>query len=156
MERKDVFEIKHQSRPFAKTVETSKISGKRVISRDGRKLGFIEAIHIHPTRLTVEGIRVKRGLFEMQDYIGREYIQSLTTSGAVLKIVPAREIMGLTVYDLHGKRVGKIKSINRSRKTNNIVSFTVGRGFRRKDAVIPGKQIKEIGKGVTLRVTFSD
>jgi sporulation protein YlmC with PRC-barrel domain len=156
MAEKDVFEIKHQSKPLAKTVEVSKVIGKTVISKDGRKLGTIQNVHIHPTNLTVEGIRVKRGMFAMDDYIGREYIQSLTQSGAVLKILPVKELMGLVVYDLNGKKLGKVKAITRSKKTNSIVSFTVERGFRKEDAVFSGKDIKEVGKGVILKVPFKD
>ncbi|HJW97309.1 MAG TPA: PRC-barrel domain-containing protein [archaeon] len=156
MAEKDVFEIKNQSKPLEKTVEVSRILGKTVISKDGRKLGTIQAIHIHPTNLTVEGIRVKRGMFETDDYIGREYIQSLTQSGAVLKILPVKEMMGLDVFDMNGKRIGKIKAISRSKKTNVIVSFTVERGFRKEDAEFSGKDIKEVGKGVILRVPFKD
>jgi len=156
MAGKDVFEIKAQSKPLEKTVEVSKIMGKNVISKDGRKLGTIQAIHIHPVNLTVEGIRVRKGVFETDDYIGREYIQSLTQSGAVLKILPVKEMMGLEVFDVSGKRIGKIKAINRSKKTNVIVSFTVERGFRKDDAQFSGKDIKEIGKGVILKVPFKD
>ena len=156
MDEKDVFEIKHQSKPMEKTVEVSRILGKNVISRDGRKLGTIQAIHIHPTDLRVEGIRVRRGILQTDDYIGREYIQSLTQSGAVLKILPVKEMMGLEVFDMSGRKVGKIKAISRSKKTNSIVSFTVERGFRKKDAEFSGKDIKEVGKGVILKVPYKD
>ena len=156
MADKDVFEIKNQSKPLEKTVEVSKILGKAVISKDGRKLGSIQSIHIHPTNLTVEGIRVKRGMLQTDDYIGREYIQSLTTSGAVLKILPVKEMMGLEVFDMNGKRIGKVKAINRSKKSNIITTFTVERGFRKEDAEFSGKDIKEVGKGVILKVLFKD
>ena len=156
MDKKDVFEIKNQSKPLEKTVEVSKVLGKNVISKDGRRLGSIQSVHIHPTNLTVEGIRVKRGILQTDDYIGREYIQSLTQSGAVLKILPVKEMMGLDVFDVNGKKVGKIKSIVRSKKTNVIVSFTVERGFRKGDADFSGKDIKEVGKGVILKVLFKD
>lgn len=156
MAEKDVFEIKHKSKPLEKTVEISKILGKDVISKDGKRLGTIENVHIHPTNLTVEGIRVKRGMFAMDDYIGKNYIQSLTQSGAVLKILPVKDMMGLEVFDMNGKRIGKIKTITRSKKTNTIVSFTVERGFRKKDAAFSGKDIKEVGKGVILKVPFKD
>ena len=156
MADKDVFEIKHQSKPLDKTVEVSKIIGKDVISKDGKRLGTIQAIHIHPTDLTVEGIRVKRGMLQTDDYIGREYIHSLTSSGAVLKILPIKEMMGLEVFDMNGRKVGKIKAISRSKKTNSIVSFTVERGFRKKDAEFSGKDIKDVGKGVILRIQYKD
>src|SRR4030042_1450626 len=154
MAEKDVFEIKNQSKPLEKTVEVSRILGKTVISKDCRKLGTIQAIHIHPTHLTVEGIRVKRGMFETDDYIGREFIQSLTQSGAVLKILPVKEMIGLDVFDMNGRKIGKIKAISRSKKSNVVVSFTVERGFRKEDAEFSGKDIKEVGKGVILRVPF--
>ncbi len=154
MAGKDVFVIKNQSKSLDKTVEVSRVIGKDVISKDGRKLGTIDAIHIHPTNLTVEGIRVKKGMFETDDYIGREYIQSLTQSGAVLKILPIKEMMGLEVFDINGKKIGKIKSIERSKKTNVIVSFSVERGFRKDDATFSGKDIKEVGRGVILKIPF--
>ena len=156
MADKDVFEIKHQSKPLDKTVEVSRILGKDVISKDGKRLGTIQAIHIHPTDLRVEGIRVRRGMLQTDDYIGREYIQSLTQSGAVLKILPVKEMMGLEVFDMNGKKIGKIKAISRSKKTNSIVSFTVERGFRKKDAEFSGKDIREVGKGVILKVLYKD
>jgi sporulation protein YlmC with PRC-barrel domain len=156
MARKDVFEIKHKSKPLEKTVEISKVLGKNVISRDGKRLGTIQSVHIHPTSLMVEGIRVRRGLLRTDDYIGRDYIQSLTHSGAVLKIVPVKDVMGLVVYDANGRRIGKVKSITRSKKTNFIVSITVERGFMKEDAQFSGKDIREVGKGIILRAPFKD
>ena len=156
MAEKDMFVIKHKSKPLEKTVPVSKIIRKNVISRDGKRLGTIEEIHIHPANLTVEGIRVKRGIMQTDDYIGRGYIQSLTQSGAVLKILPVKDMMGLEVYDVNGKKVGKIKSIMRSKKTNSIVSFMVERGFMKEDAQFSGKDIGEVGKGVILRIPFKE
>jgi sporulation protein YlmC with PRC-barrel domain len=156
MTEKDMFVIKHKSKPLEKTVEVSKIIGKNVISKDGKRLGTIENVHIHPTNLTVEGIRVKRGMLQTDDYIGKGYIQSLTESGAVLKILPVKDMMGLVVYDANGKKIGKIKAITRSKKTNSIVSFSVERGFMKDDAQFSGDDIKEVGKGVILRVVFKE
>jgi sporulation protein YlmC with PRC-barrel domain len=65
-------------------------------------------------------------------------------------------MMGLEVFDMNGRKVGKIKAISRSKKTNSIVSFTVERGFRKKDAEFLGKDIKDVGKGVILKVIYKD
>lgn len=153
---KRIFEIKHKGLPMHQTVETSRIVGKKVMSRDGNKVGTIEAIHIHPQKLTIEGIRVDTGIFGMDEYIGKNYIDSLTNQGAVLRIVPIRNFVGLPVHDSTGRKIGKVKRIERSRKTNNIVSMTVKRGLLKKDIVFQRKHIRDIGKSVMLNVAVKN
>ncbi len=151
-----IFVIKHKGLPMHQTVETSRIVGKKVMSRDGNKVGKIEAIHIHPRRLTIEGIKVDTGIFGMDEYIGKNYIDSLTSQGAVLRIVPIKNFVGLPVHDSTGKKVGKVKKIERSRKTNNIVSMVVRQGLLKKDLTFQRKHIKDVGKSVMLKVSVKN
>jgi sporulation protein YlmC with PRC-barrel domain len=140
--------IKHTSLPIEKTIKLSEILGKKVISSGGQKIGSIGDIHIHPERLSVEGITVGKGVFAESDYIGSSYIKSLTREGAMLNIVPSTRIEGLDVYDVFGKKIGKVKSVNRSRKTNQIVSVAVAGSSG--EQVITKRMIHEIGKNIVL------
>jgi len=142
---------KHASRPIGKTVKVSSIEGKKVLTKDGEKIGNLKNIHIDSTGLTIEGIRVSGGIFGEDSYIGRGYIHSMTEEGVILSIIPVERYVGLAVLDSRGRKVGKVKEVKKSRKTNTLVSIVVGRGvFGGEDLIFPKNKIKEIGKNIIL------
>lgn len=142
-------QIKHKSANVNQVININKIIGKKILSKDGEKLGTIGNVYIHPAKLTIEGIEVC-GAWACGEYMGKDYIKSLTSDGAVLSIIPFYRIRGKKVYDKNGKKIGKVKNINRSKKTNSVVSLVVGRGLMKKDIVINKNEIGNIGKNVVL------
>jgi sporulation protein YlmC with PRC-barrel domain len=141
-------EIKHTSMAPEQTVDVSHTVGKKVLTNKGHEIGTVKKIHIHPDKLTIEGITINRGLLKEEDYIGKDYIKSLNRQGAMLTITPTKDIKGMAVYDSDGNNIGKVKEVNRSKKTNNIVSVIVKRDEG--DLEILKSSIKEIGKSVML------
>lgn len=150
-----IYEIKHSGESLTRSVPASHIVGKKVIASSGKKVGEIGAIHIHPRRMSVEGIVVKKGLLK-RNFIGKDYIRSLNNEGAMLNIIPAPEMVGLQVYDVDGRKIGKVKRVNRESKTNNVTSIIVGRGVLKKDTVVRGSSIDEVGKNVTLKIRVDE
>lgn len=147
----DIEQTKHKSIPLAETVDTRRILGQKVLTHDGKKIGKIKSIHIHPKELTVEGIKVDPGMFEPDHYIDNNYISSLTGMGAVLKVMPVTEYIGLTVYDSLGKKIGKVKDIRRSKLTNKLISIDVDAEGSKEDLVITADYISAIGESVMLK-----
>jgi sporulation protein YlmC with PRC-barrel domain len=147
-------QTKHKSLPFKETVEAKKILGKKVLTKDGKDIGKIKAIHIHPTQLTVEGIHVDTGLFYVDQYIDENYIKSLSEEGAVLKINPATNLINLIVYDSLGKKVGRVKNVNRSKLTNTLRSITVDLDGEGHDFVINADYIAMVGDNIMLKEPF--
>lgn len=145
-------QIKHKSARVGKTSSLVKMVGKQVMAKNGKKIGKVGDIQIHPTRLTVEGMWVEKGWIDMPDYIGKNYIKKLTEKGALLKITPFRELIGLRVYDKNMNFVGKVKDVHRSKKTNKLLSLKAKRKVNQNDIVIACKAIKTIDKSVLLNV----
>jgi sporulation protein YlmC with PRC-barrel domain len=147
--------IKHTSRKIEQTVKVSTIQGKKVLTKDGRKIGTLKNIHIDPKNLSIEGVHVKGGIFGTDRYIGKGYIQSMTEQGVILSIVPVEEYIGLSVFDSRGKKIGKVWQVQRSRKTNTLVGIIVDRGlFGGKKIAFSGKHIKTLGKNIVLKVAI--
>ena len=82
-------------------VRSSDVLGEKVWDDNGFALGKIKEIYIHPEKLTVEGITV-RGLHK-DDFVDKSNINLLTERGAILKVKPIQEYIGLTVLDARGK-----------------------------------------------------
>lgn len=143
-------QTKHKSLPLNETVNVKKVLGQKVLTQDGKSIGKVKAIHIHPSELRIEGIKIDTGMFEPDHYIDKNYINSLTEHGAVLKITPVTEFVGLKVYDSIGRYVGKVKEINRSKLTNKLISIKVDAEDSKEETVITSDYIAAIGDSVML------
>jgi sporulation protein YlmC with PRC-barrel domain len=143
-------EIKNTSKPTDETIDAQEVIGKPVFDIRAKKIGEVRSIHYDPKNLSIEGIRIDKGFFNDSDYVGKGYIVSLGKKGAVLSIVPVSEIYGMKVIDNKGNKIGKIKGINRTRKTNNLVSMVVDRGMGKNDLVITENFIDSLGENMKL------
>lgn len=149
-------EIKHKSLPLTESVEVKDILGKKVLANDGKNIGKIRSIRINPTKLTIEGIEVDTGLFKVDKYIGKNYIKTLTEQGAILKITPVDDIVGLEVFDSTGKSVGEIKTIKKSKKTNKLLSITMYSDLYKDDITIDAHYIETCGDSCMLKEKIKD
>ena len=145
--------IKHNTLPFKDTIEVSEVVGKKVLTKDGKNIGKVKSVHIHPRDLTVEGIVIDPGFFDANQYMGAEYISSITDEGVVLKIHPVTDYVGLKVFDYTGKEIGKVKEVNRSKQTNTLYSILVSRKGK-EDVLIRADYIAAAGKNIVLREPF--
>ncbi len=148
-------ETKHKTVPFKDTVEVNKIISEKVITKDGKKIGKVKSVHIHPKELTVEGIVVDSGMFHVDQYFDRGYIETLNLDGVVLKITPVSEFMGHRVFDPNGKKVGKVTGINKSKQTNTLISIKVKPEESENEIVITSDYIATLGdKTIMLKEAF--
>ena len=149
-------EIKHKSLSLDKSVEVKEILGKKVLAKDGKNIGKIRSIRINPVKLTIEGIEVDTGLFKVDKYIGKNYIKTLTEQGAIFKITPVDDIVGLEVFDSTGKSVGEIKTIKKSKKTNKLLSITLYSDLYKDDITIDAHYIETCGDSCILKEKIKD
>jgi len=145
--------IKNNTLPFKDTIEVSEVLGKKVLTKDGKNIGKVKSVHIHPRDLTVEGIVIDPGFFDANQYMGAEYISSITDEGVVLKIHPVTDYVGVKVFDFTGKEIGKVKEVNRSKQTNTLYSILVSREGK-EDVLIRADYIAAAGKNIVLREPF--
>jgi len=149
-------ETKHKSLPLSEAPDIKEVIGKKVLTDSGKNIGKIRTIRIDPKDLTIEGIEVDTGLFKVDKYIDKNYIKTLTEQGAILKITPVDDIVGLTVYDSTGKSVGEIKSIKRSKKTNRLLSITMYSDLYREDVTVDADYIASCGENCILKEPIKD
>ena len=144
-------ETKHKSLSLNEAPDIKDILGKKVLTKDGKNIGKIRTIRIDPKDLTIEGIEVDTGLFKIDQYFDKNYIKTLTENGAILKIKPVDDIIGLTVYDSTGKSVGEIKSIKRSKKTNRLLSISMYSDLYKDNITVDADYIASCGEGCILK-----
>jgi len=149
-------ETKHKSLSIVNAPDIRDILGKKVLTKDGKNIGKIRTIRIDPKDLTIEGIEVDTGLFKIDQYFGKNYIKTITEQGAILKITPVDDIVGHTVYDSTGKRVGEIKSIKRSKKTNKLLSITMYSDLYKEEVKIDADYIASCGVSCILKEPIKD
>ena len=148
----DMTEIKHKSLAVRNTVKISEIVGEKVLSKDGSEFGHVKEIHLDPEDFTIEGISVVRGLFKESVYIGKDYIKSLNRQGAMLTIIPVKDLTGKDVINDEGVKVGEVKTVNMMNKTNNIESVVIDdKGI---ETIVPWSSIGEIGESMMLNGNF--
>lgn len=151
-----MFEIKNNSIPKEETVIVKKINGSKVIDDRGKKIGKVKKVHISPDTLSVEGITIDNGLFKGKDYIGKNYICSLSEEGAVLCETPISEYIGMKVVDSKGKEIGKVRNVYRARKTNSAYSLTIDRGLTKDDLIVTDNFIESVGDKIMLNETIRE
>lgn len=138
------------------TLDVRKVLGKKVLAKNGETIGGIDTLQFGPSKLSVEGIRVKTGFFSSPErYIPRQFIDTLNEEGAVLNVFPLDENVGKEVYD-EGKRIGKVDRVNRLGPSGDMLAIVVGRGRNQADLVIREKNVKEIGQNVILNISAAE
>jgi sporulation protein YlmC with PRC-barrel domain len=145
--------IKHNTLPFRDTMELSELVGKKVLTKDGEKIGKVKSVHMHPKDLTIEGIIMDPGFFDAYQFIGAGYIGSITDEGVVLNIHPVTEYVGVKVFDSTGKEIGKVKEVNRSKQTNTLLSILTEHDGQ-EDVLIRADHIAAAGKNIVLKEAF--
>jgi sporulation protein YlmC with PRC-barrel domain len=153
---KKMEQIKHKTLPFEETVDMYGLIGMKVLSKDGKQIGKVKSLHLHPSDLTLEGIKVDPGWFESDHYIGGSYIEKMSDEAIVLSMIPVTEYIGLEVHDSAGKKIGKVKSVNRSLKTNKLLSVTLDKKYKGEDLNISADYISAIGHSIMLKERFDD
>jgi sporulation protein YlmC with PRC-barrel domain len=148
-------QIKHKTLPIEKTIDMHSLINRKVLSKDGKIIGKVKSFHLHPNDLTIEGFKVDPGWFEADHYIGGNYIDKITDEAIILSVLPVTEYVGLIVHDIKGKQIGKVKTVNRSKKTNKLISITVQKDDD-EDLQISADYISAIGHSVMLKERLED
>ena len=97
------------------TADTFK--GKKVIDREGIEYGKVKHIHINQDTLTVSGVSIHEG-FHRDYFLPDTYIDKFTEETLLLSTPPVRA--GISVVDIDGHKIGKIKRLHRHPDTNEL------------------------------------
>lgn len=142
--------ITRSERSLEQTLNLHELLNIRVLTKKGLVLGKVSHIRLHPTKLSLEGIVVSRGVFKKDFYIGASYIQRLSNDSFILKIDPSILLKGRRVLAGNGKVVGRVKEVLRKEHSNEIKELIVSSTFR-KDFSIREQDVKYFGESIILK-----
>ncbi|MDH3340213.1 MAG: hypothetical protein OEL84_02880 [Nitrosopumilus sp.] len=122
-------------------------TGKKVIDREGIQYGKVKHIHIHQDTLTVSGVTIHQG-FNKDYFLSEDYIDKFSEETLLLSRPPVRT--GISVVDIDGHKIGKVKRLHKNPDTNELESIEVSHGLRH-SKILSKSEIWGIGEKVILR-----
>ena len=123
-------------------------TGKKVIDREGIQYGKVKHIHIHQDTLTVSGVTIHQG-FNKDYFLSEDYIDKFSKETLLLSRPPVRT--GVSVVDIDGHKIGKVKRLHRNPDTNELESIEVSDGLMH-SKILSKSEIWGIGERVILRM----
>lgn len=147
-------EVFDRTKAWDETIDLRKVVGVRVLSEKGLRVGRVSQIRIHPESKSLEGVLVRRGLFQESLFIGRSYFDTLSPEAIILNMEPTILLKGKKVVTYDGEVIGKVKEVARTGKTNALKNIAV-HSFWRGNFTIPASAIKAFGKTVMLKSDYN-
>lgn len=120
--------------------------GKKVFSQTGEKVGTIKDVVFE--KGTHKGFLVSGDLFIDKEYFSKEFEESM-----MLEINPVTLLIGKLVFDVDGKKVGKVIDIERTNNANDYKTILVKKNIFSKPIVIEKKEIDITKKNIILNTT---
>lgn len=124
-------------------------TGKKVIDREGIRYGKVKHIHIHPDTLTVSGVTIHQG-FNKDYFLSEDFIDKFSEETLLLSRPPVRT--GVTVVDIDGHKIGKVKRLHRNPETSELESIEVTDGLMH-SKILSKSEIWGIGEKIILRMS---
>lgn len=147
-------------RSLSKAVTSEDVLGKDVIDLNGDTIGVVDKVLLDPSTFNTLGISIDKGFLRKGLSIGKGYIKRVTEHVVMLKIKVPYQLKGMIVFDVQGKRVGQVSSIDLQGEKNKIKTINVKPGiflsFLRKEIHIPASHIKEVGENILLNMKKED
>lgn len=124
-------------------------TGKKVIDREGIKYGKVKHIHINQNTLSVSGVTIHQG-FRKDYFLSKDYIDKFSKETLLLSRPPVR--IGISVTDIDGHKIGKVKQLHKHPDTNELESIQISTGWRH-SRILSRSEIWGIGEKIILRMT---
>ena len=121
--------------------------GKKVFSLSGEKVGTVKDVVFD--KGSHKGFLLTNNLFIDKEYFNKDFDQAM-----MLQIEPVTNIIGKLVYDVEGKKIGKVKDIERTNNGNDYKALLVKKNIFSKPIVIAKKNVKIAKKNVILKIVI--
>ena len=132
------------------SITSDDILGKDVIDSGGEFIGIVDKVFVNPTSIEIIGISIDKGFLKKGLEIGKTHIERISSYAVFLKIRPAFRLRGRFVFDINGKKLGKVFKVNLYENKNQIKSLVVKSGIFQEKYEIESKIISKIGRNVFL------
>lgn len=139
--------------PGFKSVDKAKTAynylGKKVYSTSGDRVGRVKDIVLYQDK--VAGLIVKgRGKL----FIHKDYVQPETVDAILLTIDPINLLKGKLVFDSDGRKLGKVKDIERNTTANDCDNLVVRKNLFSKPRMISYKDVSVSKRNIILSKAY--
>lgn len=141
--------------PFAQTNDAKTLVGKRVLSKNGLVVGKVSQVRLDSANRSLEGLLVRRKLWQSKLYISHEFISRLTPKAAILDIDPVVVLRGRRVVSKDGKGYGRVSDVLRNQHSNELTALVVRRRLFWKK-LVPAAAIKSVNSAIILDEVYAD
>ncbi len=149
-EKRDSIEIISQTdKNILKFESINDYLGKKVVTKSGKTVGSI--VDVLFTDRGIRGIIVYK-LFT-SFYIDKIFFNTVGNK-AMLSIDPVLLLKKKQVFDVDGKRLGKVVKVNRKSNNNDFESLTVKKNIFSKSIKIPKSEIDVMKKNIILNTAY--
>jgi len=125
-----------------------KYIGKKIFSKSGTYIGKVRDVIMSDYHLL--GILVESNI---ELFIDKKYFAS-DSDAIMLSIDPIFNLLHKKVIDSEGRKIGKVKAIERKTKTNNFQSLVVKKNIFKKPILIPFSDIDVMKKNILLKKSY--
>jgi sporulation protein YlmC with PRC-barrel domain len=123
--------------------------GKKVVSKSGKTIGSVKDVLF--TENGIKGIIVTRGLSKF--YVDSSHFNAVSNK-AMLSIDPIILLVGKEVFDVDGRRLGKVTEVIRKNNTNDFEAIIVKKRIYSKAIEIPKSNIDVLKKNIILNKSY--
>lgn len=125
----------------------SRYIGKKVFSQSGEHVGIVKDVIFD--KGSHKGFLLSGNLFIDKEYFNKDFDHAM-----MLQIEPVTNIIGKLVYDVEGKKIGKVKDIERLNNSNDYKALLVKKYVFSKPLVIEKNKVSITKKNVILNVAI--
>ncbi|MFC1648599.1 PRC-barrel domain-containing protein [Nanoarchaeota archaeon] len=142
--------IRSKKEAFKGTITSDDVLGKDVIDSEGEFIGIVEGLHLHPEKTEVVGIAVDKGFLRRGFALGKDHIKRVTRHAVMLNTSLVFKYKGMTVFDVEGKRLGKVIGMELKDSENKVKNILMKRGLKK--VTIPSNLIKSADNNIFLKI----
>ena len=125
--------------------------GKEVISKSGEIIGKVSDVLMQGS--SIAGVVVKKTLNKV--FFDKEFFSVQTDKTIRLSIDPVTMHVGKQVFDVEGKKLGKVTGLVRKSGANKFTHIEVQKRILTKTIKIPKEDISVAKKNIILKKTYN-
>ncbi len=148
-EKKKIEIISPNDRNILKFESVKDYLGKKVVSKSGETIGSVADVLF--TDNGIKGIVVSKRFSKF--YVDSSHFNAVSNK-AMLSIDPVILLIGKEVFDVDGKRLGKVSKVIRKNNINDFEAIVVKKKIYSKGIEIPKSNIDVLKKNIILNQSY--
>jgi sporulation protein YlmC with PRC-barrel domain len=146
--------ISNRLKTVADLINSRSLQNIVVISRSGEIVGRVKSLRMKG--FNVEGIVIAKPFSISKEFIDRAFIKTFDQNQILLKINPVTSLKGLKVYDMSGRKLGKVIKVLRQSNTNNFTGLVIKNRFFSRPILVEKEKIDIMKKNVILNIDYDE